>query len=158
MGTRLVAAVLVLAAHSCPWRHRPLALSAEHRFYLERETFSPARRIRELPRSVQDALRALFKDPALAIADAPQAVATSGGSRARVPSRRLIAAGCSPHHCLVHYEHAGRTRTFNVILFGLINNTARLEWGGVSSRPMRELPDLKSLALRATVDGGLPEW
>jgi hypothetical protein len=149
--TTVLIVLVILGASSCQPRKPPL--SAEHRFYIRAETFKPAPHVGDLPVSVREALRVLFNEPALTIAD-PGApfqdtdITPTGG----VPSRRLIAAGCSTEHCLVHYEHGGGRRTVHVVLFGLFGERAAFEWGGQTSRPERDVTVVKGLMLRGAID------
>ena len=87
------------------------ALSAELRAHVQGERFGIVTSIRGLPLGVRYALQKLFGSDELDIAETGaefQANTVVGNSK--LPTRRLIAAGCSYDHCLVHYERGGSAR------------------------------------------------
>lgn len=115
--------------------------------HVKGERFAVVTSLRGLPLGVRDTLQELFKTSTLDIAD-PDGTTHDAG----LPSRRLVASGCAPdHHCLVHYERAGDTPTWRVMLFHWTPEETRFEGGGVATAAFRTIEDVQ----RAAVSGAL---
>src|SRR5262245_7126197 len=95
----------------------PLALDPALRSHLRSESLALVTHVADLPPTVQVALKSLFKDQSLDMAEPGEDFqATDVVLGEKLPSRRLITAGCSRDHCLVHYERGGVGHTYNVVL------------------------------------------
>lgn len=138
----------------------PASLPVTLREHLKNERFDLVSSIRGLPLGVRDALQALFESPMLDIAEPGaefQASGVIGG--ARLPIRRLAAAGCSPdHHCLVYYERGGTTRTWVVTLFHWTPDATRFEWGGHARAGLQSIDDVRNAVLAGAVKGPVKSW
>ena len=88
------------------------ALSGLLRAHLQNERFGIVSSIRGLPLGVRDELQALFDSRTLDIAEPGAEFQMSDAAvNPQLPSRRLVAAGCSTdYHCLVYYERGGIAR------------------------------------------------
>src|SRR5262249_1615752 len=72
---------------------------------LKNERLEIVTSIRGLPLGVRDGLQTLFGSQSLDIAEpGVQLQGTGSSGTAKLPMRRLVAAGCSTDHCLVYYE------------------------------------------------------
>ena len=138
----------------------PAALSGTLRDHLKNERFDIVTSIRGLPLGVRDALQTLFGSQTLDIADPGagfQAAEASGNPK--LPTRRLIAGGCSPdHHCLVYYERGGGSRAWLVALFHWTPAATRFEWGGNAQGGLASIDDVRNAVLAGTVKGPAPSW
>ena len=138
--TRILRAIGVslLSAVVSGSQSAPAALSEALRAHVKNERFDIVTSIRGLPLGVRSGLQTLFSsqepDIALDIADpgakfqVADVIATP-----RLPVRRLVAAGCSTDHCLVHYERGasptrGTWRCFT-------GRRLRLDSSGAVTRP-----------------------
>jgi hypothetical protein len=135
----------------CPSTPTGYTLSAGHRASIRAEVLTPVSHVRDLPPTVREALTARFGESTLTLADPVEPIQSNVWQMLRsskTPSRRLIAAGCGPDHCLVHYEEAGYRPSFRVLLFGLNRSDAQVEWAGISSRPLADVGAVKDLILQ----------
>jgi hypothetical protein len=135
----------------CPSTPTGYTLSAGHRTTIRAEVLTPVSHVRDLPPTVREALTAHFGESTLTLADPGEPIHSHVWQLLRsskTPSRRLIAAGYGPDHCLVHYEEAGYRPSFRVLLFGLNRSDAQVEWTGVSSRPLADVGAVKDLVLQ----------
>jgi hypothetical protein len=82
-------------------------------------------------------------------ADAP-------GARSPLPTRRLIAAGCSTDHCLVYYERGGRSRHWFVALYRWTPAETRLEFGGTAPRDLKTIDDVRKAVLSGAIRPASP--
>jgi hypothetical protein len=107
---------------------------------------------------VRDALQHLFGGLSLDIAD-PDASWRAGRSvmDPTLPSRRLVAAGCSYEYCLVYYERAGTAPSWRVAFFRWTPNASRFEWGGRAPGGLSTIDDVRARLLSATLPGGPPD-
>src|SRR6186713_1683617 len=94
------------------------ALPETLRTHLKNERLDIVTSLRGLPLGVREALQTLFGSPTLDIAE-PGAdfQATDLIRTPRLPSRRLLAAGCSTDHCVVYYERGGIAHSWLVAIF-----------------------------------------
>ena len=138
----------------------PASLPGTLRDHVTNERFGVVTSIRGLPLGVRDGLQTLFGGQTLDIAEPGaefQATAATGSSK--LPTRRLIAAGCSPdHHCLVYYERGGGTRTWLVALFHWTPAATRFEWGGSARAGLETIDDVRTAVLSGAVKGPVEFW
>ena len=94
------------------------ALSEAMRAHVKDDRFQIVTSVRGLPLGVRDGLQKLFATPDLDIAEpGAEFQATDVIGTPKLPIRRMVAAGCSPDHCLVYYERGGIAHTWQVALF-----------------------------------------
>jgi hypothetical protein len=146
----------VVAAGQAPV---PLVLSETLRTHVKGERFDIVTSIRGLPLGVRDELETLFGNQGLDIAEpgADFQVTDVNGNR-KLPTRRLVAAGCSIDHCLVYYERGGIARTWQVALFRWTPAETRFEWGGLAPRGLASIDDVRSAVLSGAIKGTPKSW
>jgi len=129
------------------------ALSGPLRTHVQNEPFQIVTSVRGLPLGVRDALQTLFESGTLDIAEpGAEFQVTDGVVNPKLPSRRLVAAGCSTdYHCLVYYERGGTGHTWHVALFHWTPASTRLEGGGTAPAGLATLDEVR----RAILAGGL---
>ena len=145
-----------LAGHQGP---SPTALSGTLRAHLKDERFGIVTSIRGLPLGVRESLQTLFKSPSLDIAE-PEAEfqATDLIVTPRLPSRRLVAAGCSADHCLVYYERGGFAHTWHVALFHWTPAATRFEWGADAPGGLATIGEVQKAVLAGELKGSIGPW
>ena len=154
-----VLAVSLWLAVAARTRQRPAALSADAAGPLEDERFGMVTSIRGLPLGVRDALQALFGSPSLDIAEpGAEFQATDVIVNPRLPSRRLVAAGCSTDHCLVYYERGGLAHTWHVALFHWTPAATRFEWGGAAPGGLATIGDVRNAVLSGEIKNPGRAW
>ena len=138
----------------------PPSLSGALRAHVEHERFGIVTSIRGLPLGVRDALQALFGSPTLDIAEpGAEYQATDVIVTPRLPSRRLILAGCSAdHHCLVYYERGGFAHSWFVVLFQWTPAETRFEWGGIAPGGLASIEDIRKAMLSGAIKGPNKVW
>ncbi len=135
------------------------ALSAALRAHVQDGRFGIVTSIRGLPLGVRDELQTLFGSQTLDIADpGAEFQATVGVVNQTLPTRRLVAAGCSADHCLVYYERGGTDRTWHVALFHWTPAATRLEWGGTAQGRLATLDEVRIAILSGGITGGARLW
>ena len=107
------------------------ALSAELRAHVRYQRFGIVTSIRGLPLGVRGALQMLFGSQTLDIAEPGARFQAGERSVSTLPTRRLVAAGCSYDYCLVYYERGGIRHTWHVALFHW-GGCDEFEWGGAA--------------------------
>jgi hypothetical protein len=75
-----------------------------------------------------------------------------------LPTRRLVAAGCSTDHCLVYYQRGGIAQTWHVALFHWTPAATRFEWGGTAPGGLATIDDVRSAILSGRVKGRAGIW
>jgi hypothetical protein len=155
------AVLLILASLTAPVSQTPVAatLSATLRDHVKDERFQLVTSIRGLPLGVRDALQTLFGSQSLDIAEpgaAFQVKEVVGNSK--LPTRRLVAAGCSYERCLVYYERGGGAHTWRVALFHWTPDATRFEWGGTAPGGLVTIDDVRSAILSGTIKGPVGSW
>src|SRR5262245_8604131 len=156
MKIGLVLAATVLAAGQTV---TPAVLPATVRDHIKDERFDLVTSIRGLPLGVRDGLQTLFGGQSLDIAEpgaefqASDAIATP-----TLPIRRLVAAGCSSDHCIVHYERGGRAHAWLVTVFHWTPDATRFEWGGAARAGLRNINEVRSAVLSGAVKGPVTVW
>jgi hypothetical protein len=153
---------LILAGAGVTWAQteRPsAALPAALRGHLRTEQFAPVVKVGDLPEDVRGALKELFGGRGLELAE-PGAPfqKTDVLVLPRLPSRRLIHAGCSADHCLVYYERGGFDHVHHIALVRFDGTSARLEGGGLASAGLRDLDQVKNALLSGKILGGSKYW
>ena len=161
-GTLLLylGAYLWLGTLACNRADSALPISGTLSAHLKAERFEPVTSVGGLSLGVADALRQLFGARSLDIAE-PGAGFQGTGTAAhstRLPSRRLVAAGCSSDHCLVYYERAGTVLTWRVALFHWGPDATRFEWGGAAPGGLAGIDDVRSAVLSRKVTSPDRSW
>ena len=154
VGVSLLLAVL--NGHQVP---STTGLPGPLRAHLKDERFGIVTSIRGLPLGVREALQTLFGTPSLDIAE-PDAdfQATDVMATPRLPSRRLVAAGCSADHCLVYYERGGFAHTWYVTLFHWTPAETRFEWGGAAPGSFASIGDVQKAVLSGEIKSSTGSW
>jgi hypothetical protein len=137
----------------------PMALSGALRAHVKDARFGIVTSIRGLPLGVRDGLQKLFGSQALDIAE-PRAEfqVTDVIVNPKLPSRRLVAAGCSNDYCLVYYERGGIAHTWHVALFHWEPAATRFEWGGTAPGGMKTIDDVRKAILSGAIKGPTSFW
>ena len=151
---------LWLATVACTVADSPLPISGTLWSHLKDERFATVTSIGGLSVGVADALRQLFGSPSLDIAE-PGAEFQATGTAAhvtRLPSRRLVAAGCSSDHCLVYYERGGNALTWRVALFHWGPDATRFEWGGAAPGGLVGIDDVRNAVLSRKITSPDRSW
>jgi hypothetical protein len=137
----------------------PAPLSGPLRDHVRDERFGIVTSVRGLPLGVRDELQRLFESPTLDIADPGAASSRSDVADPRLPSRRLVVAGCSPdHHCFVYYERAGIDHTWRLALFRWTPGETRFEWGGTAPSGLATIEDVRRAILSGAIKGPAVSW
>jgi hypothetical protein len=135
------------------------ALPAGLRANVRNDRFQIVTSIRGLPLGVRAALEALFGSQALDIAEPGAGFqATEPAVFSNLPTRRLVAAGCSYDHCLVHYERGGNRHTWHVALFRWTPDATKFEWGGTAPGGLVTIDDVRSAILSGAIKGSAGPW
>lgn len=137
----------------------PTTLSSTLRDHVKNERFEMVTSIRGLPLGVRGELQTLFGTHTLDIADpGAEFQATDVIANPKLPTRRLVAAGCSNDHCVVHYERGGRTRAWLVALFHWTPAETRVEWGGNAPSGFASFDEVRSAVLSGAIKGPVKVW
>ena len=135
------------------------SLTAAQRAHLKDERFQVVTSVRGLPLGVREALQALFGGGLLDIAEpGAEFQATEVVVDPKLPGRRLVAAGCSSDHCLVHYERGGGAHTRYVTLFHWTPAETRFEWGGTAPRRLATIADVRTAILSGDITSPASTW
>ena len=134
------------------------SLSAALRAHVQNERLLIVTSIRGLPLGVRDALQTLFGTGGLDIAEPEAEFQLTNVPNPKLPTRRLIAAGCSTDHCLVYYERGGSEHTWHVALFHWTPAATRLEWGGMASGGLATIDDVRNAILSGRIKGPAKFW
>jgi hypothetical protein len=138
---------------------RPVALSTALQAHVKDERFGIITSIRGLPLGVRDGLQSLFGSGRLDIAEPGAAYqATDVVVKPALPSRRLVAAGCSQDHCLVYYERGGIAHTWRVALFHWTPEATRFEGGGTAPGGLLGVDDIRSAILSGAIKDPAGSW
>ena len=155
---------LALLVATCVWSAAsqttiPAALSGTLRDHVRDERFEVVTSIRGLPLGVRDGLQTLFDSQTLDIAESDAEFQGSGVIvNPKLPLRRLVAAGCSIDHCLVHYERGGSAHTWLVALFHWTPAATRFEWGGNARGGLATIDDVRNAVVSGIVKGPVESW
>jgi len=134
-------------------------LSPALRTHLQSERFQIVTSIRGLPLGVRQAMEPLFGGT-LDIAEPDAAFqSTDAIVLPRLPSRRLVAAGCSnDFHCLVYYERGGIATTRHVMLFHWTPDATRFEWGGTAPGGLATIDTVRKAILSGAIKDSSGPW
>lgn len=134
----------------------PAALRAQ----VQTGRFDTVTSIRGLPLGVRDALQALFGSQTLDIAEPGGDFQASGVIvDSMVPTRRLVAAGCSSdHYCIVYYQRRGNDPTWHVALFHWTPAATRFEWGGAAPANLATIADVRKVILSGGIKAPSMFW
>jgi hypothetical protein len=134
------------------------SLSATLRAHVQNERFGIVTSIRGLPLGVRDGLQKLFGSQTLDIAEPRADFQANGAGDSTLPTRRLVAAGCSYDYCLVYYERGGTARTWHVALFHWMPEATRFEWGGTAPGGLVTIDDVRRAILSGAIKGPAAFW
>ena len=130
----------------------PAALPETLRTHMKSDRFDVVTSIRGLPLGVRSGLQTLFGGPDLDIAEPGEKFQMNDVMvTPRLPIRRLISAGCSTDHCLVHYERGGFAHSWRVAVFHWTPAATRFEWGGTAPGRLATVDDVRNAILSGTV-------
>jgi hypothetical protein len=137
----------------------PAPLSGTQRAHLKEERFELVTSIKGLPLGVREALQTLFGSPSLDIAE-PEAEfqATDVIVNPKLPTRRLVAAGCSADHCLVYYQYGGKAQTWRATLFHWTPAATRFEWGGLAPGGLATIGDVRNAIVSGEIKTPPRSW
>ena len=137
----------------------PAALSGALRDQVENGRFGMVTSIRGLPLGVRDGLQTLFGSQTLDIAEPGTEFQVTGAIvHPKLPIRRLVAAGCTLHYCLVYYERGGGAHTWHVALFHWTPAATRFEWGGIAPGALATIDDVRNAILSGAIKGPARFW
>jgi hypothetical protein len=115
--------------------------------------------IRGLPLGVRDQLQSLFGSATLDIAEpGAEFQVTDVIGSSKLPTRRLVAAGCSIDRCLVYYERGGIAHTWHVALFHWTPAATRFEWGGTAPAGLATIDDVRKSVLSGAIKSPSRLW
>ncbi len=154
IGVSLVAAVVVGIQTVAP-----VPLSQALRDYVRDGQFGIVTSIRGLPLDVRAELQALFGSQTLDIAEpGAEFQAANPIVNPKLPTRRLVAAGCTIEYCLVYYERRGLAHTWHVALFHWTPEATRFEWGGTAPGGLKTIDDVRKAVLSGAIKGPGMFW
>jgi hypothetical protein len=133
-------------------------LSGKLRSRLQTERFGLVTAVRGLPLGVRDELQKLFDSKTLDIAEPGAAFKVKDGGDSRLPTRRLIAAGCSYDYCLVYYERGGSAHTWRVALFHWTPDATRFEWGATAPGGLKTIDDVRRAIVSGAIKSPAASW
>ncbi len=146
---------LVAGSQAAP----PLALLGALRDQVQDGRFGVVTSLRGLPLGVREGLQALFGSQTLDIAEPGAAFQGTGAIvDPKLPLRRLVAAGCTMHYCLVYYERGGGARTWRVALFHWTPAATSFEWGGIAPGSLATIDDVRKAVLSGAIKGPARFW
>lgn len=135
------------------------ALPAALRARVQNDRFGVVTSIRGLPLGVRDGLQRLFGSPTLDIAEPGGDFQASGVVvDAVLPTRRLVAAGCSSEYCLIYYQRRGNDPTWHVALFHWTPAATRFEWGGQAPGGLATIDEVRAAILAGRIKGPAKVW
>jgi len=148
----VVAVILCLAVLAGEQAASPTTLSTALRAHVKDERFGIVTSVRGLPLGVRETLQTLFGSPSLDIAEpGAEFRATDVIVNPKLPSRRLVTAGCSADHCLVYYERGGIAHTWHLTLFHWTPAETRLELGGAAPGGLANIADVRNAVLSGAI-------
>ena len=152
-----IGACLWLGTVACSRADSPLPISGTLWVHLRDERFGTVTSVGGLSLGVTDALRQLFRSSWLDIAD-PGSEFQASAPSTRLPSRRLVATGCSMDHCLVYYERRGEVPTWRITLFHWGPDSTRFEWGGAAPGGLVGIEDVRNAVLSRKITSPDRSW
>ena len=140
-------------------RQSASALPDTLRAHLKSERFDVVTSIRGLPLGVREEMQKLFGTQTLDIADPGAQFQLAGAvSNPPLPTRRLIAAGCSTDHCLVHYERGGAKHIWHVAVFHWTPKATRFEGGGAVPNNLATIDTVRDAVISGKVKAASRDW
>ena len=134
-------------------------LSTALRDHLKTERLEVVTSVRGLPLGVREALQDLFGSGSLDIAEpGAEFQVTDVVVNPNLPTRRLVAAGCSTDHCLVYYERGGIAHTWHVALFHWTPDATRLECGATGPGGLVTIDRVRNAVLSGEIKGPPRSW
>ena len=119
---------------------------------LKNESLQVVTSIRGLPLGVRDGLQELFASQTLDIAEpGTEFQLTDAIKNSQLPTRRLVAAGCSIEHCLVYYERGGIAHSWHVAVFRWTPAATRFEWGGLAPNSLANIEAVRAAVLSGSI-------
>jgi len=111
--------------------------------------------IRGLPLGVRDQLQTMFGGT-LDIAEPGAEFRRDGrDSNPKLPTRRMVSAGCSrDFYCLIYYERGGTEHTWRAVLFHWTPAATRFEWGGTAPGGFATIDAVRKAILSGVIKGG----
>lgn len=161
MSARLLVAIGVSVWSFAASASQPAGteMPATLRVHMQDDRFGVVSSIRGLPLGVRDALQTLFGSPTLDIAEPHGDFQASGNVvDAMVPTRRLVAAGCSMDHCFVYYQRRGNDPTWHVAVFHWTPAATKYEWGGVAPPGLATMDDVRKVILAGGIKAPARFW
>jgi hypothetical protein len=147
------------AVVACSQAAATAPLSGALRDIVKTERFDIVTSIRGLPIGVRDGLQTLFGTKWLDIAEpAAEFQVDDLIVSPLLPSRRLVAAGCTNTYCLVYYERGGGAHTWHVALFHWSPAATRFEWGGTAPGGLKTIDDVRNAILSGKIKGPATLW
>jgi len=135
------------------------ALSAPLRDQVKAAKFGVVTSVRGLPLGIRDRLQTMWGSQTLDIAEPGTEFQGSGANVNRqLPTRRLVAAGCTIELCLVYYERGGATQTWHVALFHWTPAATRLEFGGLAPGGLATVDDVRKAVLSGAIKPAAAVW
>jgi len=155
----IVVGLLLSACTAAGSQADAVALPASLREHLQNDRFQIVASLRGLPLGVRDSLQGSFGKSTLDIAE-PGAPfqATDVMTDPNLPSRRLVAAGCSTDHCLVYFERGGIAHTWHVMVFHWTPDATRFEWGGIAPGALASIDEVRKAILSGAVRSSTGPW
>jgi hypothetical protein len=147
-----------VAVVACSQVVPPVALTDELRARVKDEPFQIVSSIRGLPLGVREELQTLFGSSTLDIAEPGAEFQATDVVSPELPTRRLIAAGCSIRYCLVYYERGGSAHTWQVALFHWTPAETRVEWGANAPGGLTTIDAVRNAILSGTMSGPVTFW
>jgi len=137
----------------------PATPSEALRAHVKGERLGIVTSVRGLPLGVRDELQTLFGSNTLDIAEpGARFQVTDVVVDPKLPTRRLVAAGCSIDHCLVYYERGGITHSWHVALFHWTPAATRLELSGIAPPGLASIDDVRNAVLSGAIKGSTKFW
>ena len=133
-------------------------LSAELRAHIKDQRFGIVTSIRGLPLGVRGSLQTLFGSQTLDIAELGERFQEGERSVSSLPTRRLVAAGCTYDYCIVYYERGGTKPTWHVAVFHWTPAATKFEWGGAAPAGLKTLDDVRAALLSGAVKSSGGPW
>ena len=135
------------------------ALSAPLRDQVKAAKFGVVTSVRGLPLGIRDRLQTMWGSQTLDIAEPGTEFQGSGANVNRqLPTRRLVAAGCTIELCLVYYQRGGATQTWHVALFHWTPAATRLEFGGLAPSGLATVDDVRKAVLSGAIKPAAAVW
>lgn len=135
------------------------ALAGALRTRVQNERFSLVTSIRGLPLGVRTELQTLFGGQTLDIAEmGGEFQGRNVRANSKLPSRRLVAAGCSYEYCLVYYERGGNAPSWRAALFHWAPEATRFEWGGMAPGGLTTIDEVRRAVLSGAIRAPAGSW